>query len=84
MSDNTPNPDPVAQYKTVTAPATKGPVLDPAVYLKGIIALLGVAATTLLGLIPPHTTLWIVLTVLAAVVTAAGVYIVPNKAVSSN
>lgn len=48
-------------------------------YAKAIVALIGVGVTTLLALIPPDTTLWIALTVVAAVATAAGVYLVPNE-----
>lgn len=48
-------------------------------YLKAIVAALGVAITTLLGLIPDGSTLWITLTVLAAVFTTFSVYAVPNK-----
>jgi hypothetical protein len=47
-------------------------------YAKAIVAVLGAAVTTLLALIPPETTLWIVLTVIAAALTAIGVYAVPN------
>jgi len=44
---------------------------------KAIVALIGVAVTTALGLLPPHTTLWIILTIVAAVATTAGFYLVP-------
>lgn len=66
--ENTPNTTPVS------------PVIT---YGKLIVAVLGTAVTTLLGLIPPHTTLWIVLTVLAAVVTSLGVYAAPAITVAS-
>lgn len=52
-------------------------------YAKFVVALLGVAVTTTLGLVPPTTTLWIVLTVAAAVLTAASVYAVPNAPVDT-
>lgn len=48
-------------------------------YAKAIVAIIGVGTMTLLALIPPETTLWIVLTVAAAMTTAAGVYLVPNE-----
>jgi len=47
-------------------------------YAKGIVAIIGAAVTAALGIVPPHTTTWQILTVLAAAVTAAGVYVVPN------
>lgn len=47
-------------------------------YAKAIVAIIGAALTTALGVIPPNTTLWIVLTILSAAATAAGVYLVPN------
>lgn len=47
-------------------------------YAKAIVAVIGAAITTALGLIPPNTSLWIVLTILSAALTAAGVYLVPN------
>ena len=47
-------------------------------YAKSIVAVLGVGITTLLGLIAPDTDLFTVLTVVSAMITAAGVYLVPN------
>ena len=52
-------------------------------YAKGIVAIIGAAVTAALGIVPPHTTTWQILTVLAAAVTAAGVYLVPNAPKSS-
>lgn len=45
---------------------------------KAIIAIIGAAITAALGLIPPDETLWIILTVVSAALTAAAVYTVPN------
>jgi len=53
-------------------------------YAKFIVAVLGVGVTTALGLIPPNTPLFIVLTVLAAMLTAAAVYFTPNQMESGN
>jgi len=47
-------------------------------YAKGIIAVIGAAVTAALGL-GLSGTIQQVLTVIAAVVTAAGVYLVPNS-----
>jgi len=47
-------------------------------YAKALVAVVGAAVTAALGLVPPDTTLWQVLTVAAAVLTALGVYAVPN------
>lgn len=47
-------------------------------YAKAIIAILGAGITAALGIIAPDTDLFNVLTVAAAVVTAAGVYLIPN------
>lgn len=47
-------------------------------YAKAIVAIVGAAVTAGLGIVPPHSTMWQILTVLAAAVTAAGVYLVPN------
>lgn len=47
-------------------------------YAKAIIAIVGSAVTAALGLIPPNTTLWIILTVVSAGLTTAGVYFTPN------
>lgn len=48
-------------------------------YAKAIVGVVGAAVTAALGIVPPNTTLWSVLTVVSAAVTAAGVYLVPNK-----
>jgi hypothetical protein len=48
-------------------------------YAKAIVAICGAAVTAALGIIPANTTLWQILTVLAAAITAAGVYLVPNQ-----
>ena len=48
-------------------------------YAKGIVATVGAGATAALALVAPHTTLWSVLTVVAAICTAAGVYLVSNE-----
>lgn len=48
-------------------------------YAKAIVGIVGAGCTAALGLIPPDSTLWTVLTVVAAMVTAAGVYLVPNQ-----
>lgn len=45
---------------------------------KAVVATLGAAVTSALGLVPPTSPLWTVLTILAAALTAAGVYFVPN------
>jgi NAD-dependent SIR2 family protein deacetylase len=47
-------------------------------YAKLIVAIVGAGITTALGLIPPTSTLWVVLTVASAMLTAYGVYQVPN------
>ena len=47
-------------------------------YAKAIVAVLGAAITAALGIVPEGSTLWGVLTVVAAAVTAIGVYAVPN------
>lgn len=47
-------------------------------YAKAIVAIIGATVTAALGIVPPHSTTWEILTVLAAAVTAAGVYLVPN------
>lgn len=47
-------------------------------YAKFVVAILGAGTTAALGLIGPGTDLFIVLTVLSAMLTAAGVYAVPN------
>ncbi len=48
-------------------------------YAKAIVASLGAAVTAMLGLIQESTQLWTVLTILAAALTAAAVYMVPNS-----
>jgi RsiW-degrading membrane proteinase PrsW (M82 family) len=48
-------------------------------YAKFIIAIIGVTATTALGLIPEESSTRTVLTIIAAVATALLVAIVPNK-----
>lgn len=48
-------------------------------YSKAIVAALGAAITAALGLIPDHqSSLWIVLTILAAAMTTVGVYSATN------
>lgn len=47
-------------------------------YAKAIIAILGAAVTSALTLVGPEDQLFKILTVAAAVLTAAGVYLVPN------
>lgn len=47
-------------------------------YAKAIIAIIGAGVTAALGLIPPNTNVWQILTVVSALVTAAGVYLIPN------
>jgi hypothetical protein len=46
--------------------------------MKAIIAIVGAGITAALGIVAPGTELFQVLTVVAALVTAAGVYLVPN------
>jgi len=48
-------------------------------YAKAFVAIAGAAVTAALGIIPPSNASWGTLTVLAAALTAAGVYLVPNK-----
>lgn len=47
-------------------------------YAKGIVGVIGATVTAALGIIPPNTTIWTLLTILSAAITAAGVYFVPN------
>ncbi len=47
-------------------------------YAKALIAIVGAAATSALAIVPAHSTLWTVLTVVSAALTAAAVYLVPN------
>lgn len=46
---------------------------------KAYAALVGAVVTALLGTVPPHTTLWTVLTFAAAVCTAVATFSIPNK-----
>ncbi len=55
-----------------------GPVMP---YAKFVVAILGAGVTAALGLIGPGTDLFIVLTVLSAMLTAAGVFLVPNTSI---
>ena len=48
-------------------------------YAKALVAVAGSTVTAALGLVPPHTTVWTVLTIVSAALTAAGVYLVPNQ-----
>lgn len=48
-------------------------------YAKAVVAIVGAGVTAALGIIPANTTTWTVLTVISASLTAAGVYLVPNK-----
>lgn len=48
-------------------------------YAKAVIAIIGAGLTAALGLIAPDTDLFTVLTILSAMVTAAGVYAIPNR-----
>lgn len=48
-------------------------------YAKFAVAILGGAVTSALALFPPESTTWHVLTILSAAITAAGVYLTPNK-----
>lgn len=45
---------------------------------KSVVAILGTAVTSILALVPPESVLSTVLTIVAAVLTAVGVYMVPN------
>ena len=47
---------------------------------KAYASLVGAVITAVLGTVPPHTTLFVVLTALAAVATAVTVWRVPNVA----
>lgn len=47
-------------------------------YAKALVAVAGAAVTAALGIVPPHSTTWQLLTVAAAALTAAGVYLIPN------
>jgi hypothetical protein len=48
-------------------------------YAKAIVAVVGAGATALLGIVPPHTQVWNAATVIAAMATAAAVWLVPNQ-----
>jgi peptidoglycan/LPS O-acetylase OafA/YrhL len=48
-------------------------------YAKALVAIAGAAITAALGIIPANTTTWQLLTIAAALVTALGVYLVPNQ-----
>jgi hypothetical protein len=47
-------------------------------YVKGIVTGIGSSITAALGLIPPHTTTWIILTCLSAGITTATTIALPN------
>lgn len=47
-------------------------------YAKAFVAITGAAVTAALGILPPNTAVWALLTILSAALTAAGVYLVPN------
>lgn len=49
-------------------------------YAKAVVAIAGAAVTAALGIFPESTLTWKLLTVAAAALTAAGVYLAPNKA----
>ena len=48
-------------------------------YAKALVAIAGGAVTAALSIFPAETTTWQVLTILSAMLTAAGVYLTPNK-----
>lgn len=48
-------------------------------YAKAVVAIVGAAVTAALGIVPPNSATWQVLTVVAAALTAVAVYTVPNK-----
>lgn len=48
-------------------------------YAKAIVGIGGSAVTAALGIFPAHSTTWQLLTILSAAITAAGIYLVPNK-----
>lgn len=47
-------------------------------YAKFVVAIIGAGVTAALGVVAPDTDLFAVLTIASAVLTAAGVYLVPN------
>jgi len=49
-------------------------------YAKAVVAIAGAAVTAALGIVAPSSLAWQLLTVAAAALTAAGVYLAPNKA----
>lgn len=48
-------------------------------YAKFVVAIVGSAVTAALAIFPPGTSAYNALTILSAALTAAGVYLVPNK-----
>lgn len=71
-------------HKTKPASAAKyegGPKkpAGPLQYAKAFVAIAGASVTAALGIFPADTAAWTVLTIAAAALTAAGVYLVPNK-----
>lgn len=48
-------------------------------YAKALVAIAGGAVTSALALFPPDTSVWTGLTIASAALTAAAVYLVPNK-----
>lgn len=50
---------------------------------KAVVAVIGSAITAALGLVPPDTKMWQVLTIVAAGLTALTVYLVPNEPASA-
>lgn len=59
-------------------PRNPGVPMPWTAYRKALVAALGAALTAALGVVPPDSTLWQVLTVASAALTAAAVYAVPN------
>lgn len=47
-------------------------------WAKALVATVGAAVTAALGILPAGSTTWTILTIVAAAVTALGVYLVPN------
>jgi hypothetical protein len=47
-------------------------------YAKALVAIVGSAVTAALGIFPAGSTVYTVLTILSAAITAAAVYLVPN------
>lgn len=50
-------------------------------YAKAFVAVAGAAVTAALGIFPANGPVWTVLTIVSAALTAAGVYLIPNKTV---